>query len=38
MEEEVMKEISLKVEVLIEMFSAMDVSLEELGDTTEHKN
>jgi hypothetical protein len=32
LEEEVIKEISLKVEVLIEMFQAMGVSLEDLSD------
>ena len=33
MEEEVAKEISLKVEVLMEMYQAMEVSKDELNDT-----
>jgi hypothetical protein len=32
MEEEVMNEIALKVEVLIEMYQAMEISVEELSN------
>jgi hypothetical protein len=36
MEEEVAKEISLKVEVLMEMFQAMEISCDELNDNTNY--
>ena len=38
MEDDIAKEISLKVEVLMEMFAAMDSTLEELNDLSRHKN
>lgn len=37
MEEEVAKEINLKVEVLMEMFQAMEQSCDELNDKTQYE-
>lgn len=38
MEDQVIKEINLKVEVLMEMYSAMGHSCEELTDKTHYEN
>jgi hypothetical protein len=38
MEEEVIKEISLKVEVMMEMFNAMEDSTQDLNNTEVHKH
>lgn len=37
MEDEIVKEISLKVEVLIEMYQAMEVSCDELNDKSNYE-